>query len=54
MGGSEMGDDLLDNQKTNQRISERAKKPINYTSLQHGTGEVNSSLDYGEVTVNNR
>lgn len=54
MGGSEMGDDLLDNQKSGQRISERAKKPVSYSSLVHGTGDVSASMDYGEISGANR
>lgn len=44
----------MEGQKPGQRISERAKKPINYNNLNHGTGEVNANLDYGEQSGSNR
>jgi hypothetical protein len=50
IGGSEMGDDLMDGQKSAQRISERAKKPVSYNNIVHGTDVVNTNLDYGEVS----
>lgn len=39
-----MGDSETDNFKqklTGQRISAREKKPVNYSSMNHGTGDVN-------------
>lgn len=53
MGGSELGDDHLDSisqqNKTGFRTSAREKKPINYSNMNHGTGDINTSMDYSEV-----
>lgn len=50
MGGSEMGDsealDTYGQKQSAQRISAREKRPVNYTTMAAGTGEVSSSLDY--------
>jgi hypothetical protein len=51
MGGSELGDnDANDSMKPGQRVSDRSKKPVNYTSLAAGTGDASASMDYGEVS----
>lgn len=47
MGGSEMGDDLMEMQKSQQRISQREKKQVDYVNLDHGTGKDNVNMDYG-------
>lgn len=42
-----MGDDPTENQKIQQRISQREKKHINYIDLDHGTGKDTSNMDFG-------
>ena len=37
-----------------QRISAREKKPVDYSSMNHGIGNVSTSMDYGEVSGSNR
>lgn len=52
---SDMGDNDMDNAKNmgGQRQSAREKRPVNYTSIVAGTGELSASMDYGEVSGQN-
>ena len=59
MAGSEMGDaEMMEasnmQAKAGQRISAREKRPVNYSSMNHGTEAVNSNMDYSEVSGTNR